>query len=50
MNCEIIGCTTSLSAFHPSKPRIDGIAVQVLSTGRIYMICNACAKRIGLVK
>lgn len=50
MNCEIIGCNTILSVFNPSKPRIDGIIIQVLNTGRIYMVCNICAKKLGFIK
>lgn len=50
MNCEIIGCNTMLSTFHPSEPRTDGIAIQVLNTERIYMICNICAKKLGFIR
>jgi len=42
MNCEIIGCNTMLSTFHPSETRTDGISVQVLNTGKIYGLQHLC--------
>lgn len=50
MTCEIIGCNHEMEPFHPSNERIDGITIQVLNTGRAFMVCNNCAKKFGLIK
>ncbi len=50
INCEIIGCGKEMEDFHPSKSRTDGILVQVLSTGKLYWMCNNCGKGLGLIK
>ena len=48
--CEISMCGREMDSFHPTKERTDGILVQVLSTGRAYLVCDNCAKKLGLVK
>lgn len=50
MKCEITGCGREMENFNPLKDRKDGIVVQVLNTGRAYMMCNDCAKKLGMVR
>ena len=49
MKCDILECETVLSKINPIKQRIDGILIQVLNTGKAYLICNKCAKKLGLI-
>lgn len=48
MKCDI--CEKEMESFHPTKERTDGIAVQVLSTSRVHIICNECAKKLRFTK
>jgi len=50
MNCEIIGCGTPMSDFEPTAARTDGVLVEVLNTKRAYLVCNSCAKKLGLIR
>jgi len=50
MKCEITGCEKKMEPFHPSKPRTDGVIIEVLNTHRAYMVCTECAKKLGLIK
>lgn len=50
MKCEITGCGKEMLPFNPLKPRIDGVLVEVLSTKRAYLVCDNCAKKLGLVR
>ena len=50
MNCEITGCTTPMTSFNPIADRTDGVLVEVLNTKRAYLVCNSCAKKLGLIK
>lgn len=48
MKCDIKGCTVEMSKM-TNTPREDGIIVEVLNTKRAYMICTACATKMGLI-
>ena len=50
MKCDIPGCIKEMDKFDPVKSRTDGIAIQVLSTNRIYLICIECAKKLGFIR
>jgi hypothetical protein len=50
MKCEITGCTQEMQPFRPLTDRTDGVTVEVLNTHRAYMVCNACAKKLGLIR
>ncbi len=48
--CEISQCGREMTPFHPTKKRTDGITIQVLNTGRIYLVCDNCAKKLGIIQ
>lgn len=48
-SCGVLKCKKDLTSFHSSRPRTDGAMVQVLNTGRCYLLCNECATEIGLM-
>lgn len=50
MKCDIPSCRKDIESFDPVKPRIDGIALQILSTSRIYVICNECAQKLEFTR
>ena len=50
MKCDIPGCGKEMDRFDPVKSRADGIAVQILSTSRVHIICNECAKKLGFTR